>query len=136
MHTIESVQLVIMERSMPVPESGCWIWTGGCTGAKHRYGICIRFGERLAHRVSWRAFRGAIPVGLFVLHKCDTPSCVNPDHLWLGTIGDNTRDMYAKGRGNKGGSAGFESPHYTGKPVPKMNVAAIVGFLHSIENEE
>jgi hypothetical protein len=80
--------------SMPVPECGCWIWLG----AANRYGM-VR-GDR-AHRVSWKTFRGPIPHGLHVLHKCDTPLCVNPDHLFLGTHLDNMKDKEEKGRGNQ-----------------------------------
>jgi len=51
-----------------------------------------------AHRMAWVAFCGAIPNGLHVCHKCDTPCCVNPDHLFLGTISDNAWDRARKGR--------------------------------------
>lgn len=84
----------------PVPEAGCWLWIGGTN--EHGYGI-IGLGSRAdgvakAHRVSWELSRGPIPAGLSVLHKCDTPACVNPDHLWLGTKRGNSRDMARKGR--------------------------------------
>jgi hypothetical protein len=59
----------------------------------------VRGGERRgAHCQAWLLFRGEIPLGLFVLHKCDRPNCVNPDHLFLGTHTDNMRDAIRKGR--------------------------------------
>lgn len=52
----------------------------------------------LAHRASWQINYGPIPNGLYVLHKCDNPTCVRPNHLFLGTQGDNLNDMYSKER--------------------------------------
>lgn len=75
--------------------NGCWLWTG----AKSRYGYFKSCGKsERAHRYSWILFRGDIPDGMFVLHKCDNPLCVNPDHLFLGTQTDNMRDAQTKGR--------------------------------------
>ena len=87
----------IRER-VTINERGCWIWGGPFS--KDGYGaIGIgRTGSKRAHRVSYEAFCGPIPDGLWVLHRCDTPACVNPDHLFVGTASDNTRDMLAKGR--------------------------------------
>lgn len=51
-----------------------------------------------AHRISWEIHRGNIPKGMYVLHKCDVPGCVNPDHLYLGTQSENMRDAYHRGR--------------------------------------
>lgn len=78
----------------------CWIWTGAILRARGGYGAFdIRGnGENKAHRASWVIAFGPIPNGLFVLHRCDTPSCVNPAHLFLGTNADNMRDMAQKGR--------------------------------------
>lgn len=74
----------------------CWMWTASCG---HGYGR-LNTGERVhrAHRVAWGIAHGSIPDGLCVLHKCDNPPCVNVDHLFLGTLKDNVRDMVSKGR--------------------------------------
>lgn len=76
---------------------GCWLWTAGLDG--HGYGQVFD-GEKgaRAHRVSWMLTIGEIPEGLSVLHKCDVRTCVNPEHLFLGTIADNVSDMVTKGR--------------------------------------
>ena len=94
------------EKWIPVTESGCWIWTGCCD--KRGYGdIWTGKGRsRLAHRVSWELHNGPIPKGehygtICVCHRCDTPSCVNPLHLFLGTHQENIIDMFKKGRGHK-----------------------------------
>jgi len=81
-----------------IPESGCWIWMAAVQSKG--YGSCHIKGakESLAHRISWTVYRGFIPSGMCVLHRCDVPSCVNPDHLFLGTKHDNSQDMVGKGR--------------------------------------
>ena len=80
--------------------NGCWEWTGsknwggyGVIAPDHQPQKLI-----LAHRASWIIHRGVIPVNLKVLHKCDKPQCVNPDHLWIGTQKENMRDMAKKSR--------------------------------------
>jgi hypothetical protein len=87
---------------------GCWGWTGAsdCRG----YGS-IRIGGRYepqvgAHRLSWVIHRGEISEGLFVLHRCDNPNCVRPDHLFLGTHQDNMNDMAEKKRAASGETHG------------------------------
>jgi len=79
----------------------CWLWNAGKT--PNGYGhLKVNQVQYLAHRYSWLLHKGEIPDGLCVLHKCDVKECVNPDHLWLGTKGDNWRDCIAKGRHNPG----------------------------------
>lgn len=80
-----------------VIENGCWIWQGSKNDKG--YGR-IRSGKKTfrAHRVSYEAFHGPIPKGHGVLHKCDNPSCINPDHLFSGTQFDNMSDASTKGR--------------------------------------
>lgn len=79
------------------PNSGCWLWSG-CVSV-HGYGqISIRNRRTLAHRKVWEVRQGEIPPGLHLCHRCDTPACVNPSHMFLGTQADNVADMHGKGR--------------------------------------
>ena len=79
----------------------CWQWIG-CI-AHDGYGVIKVYSvPTKAHRYSWTVNRGVIPPGQKVLHQCDYKSCVNPDHLFLGTIQDNSDDKVAKGRQTKG----------------------------------
>lgn len=80
-----------------VIKSGCWIWQGGVS--PDGYGKVKRFGKTIrAHRLFYEHYKGKIPQGLWVLHNCDEPRCVNPEHLWLGTQKDNEADKDRKGR--------------------------------------
>jgi DNA-binding XRE family transcriptional regulator len=78
---------------------GCWEWQAHCN--QLGYGTFVfRNKPWLAHRVSWVLCRGEIPKGKLVLHHCDNPGCVNPDHLYIGTNQDNTNDKMERGRIN------------------------------------
>lgn len=77
--------------------SSCWVWKSGTVNGG--YGA-FSVGRSMlrAHRVSYEIAHGPIPSGMLVCHSCDNPPCVNPAHLWLGTVGDNNRDALSKGR--------------------------------------
>jgi len=80
-----------------VSESGCWLYTGGISSGG--YGVVsIHNKSTQAHRVAYELRIGPIPKGLCVLHKCDIRRCINPDHLFLGTLGENNTDRERKGR--------------------------------------
>lgn len=94
--------------------NSCWEWTG-CRG---HFGYGRLFRDSYAHRVSWEIHFGKIPKGLCVLHKCDNPPCVNPKHLWLGTMTDNIQDRDKKRRG-----VWLPRPQFRGEnsPVAKLS---------------
>lgn len=76
---------------------GCWLWLAAKN--KDGYGtITFKRVKHSSHRVVFELTYGAIPKGMCVCHKCDFTLCVNPDHLYLGTIADNNRDRARKGR--------------------------------------
>lgn len=110
----------------------CWVWTGYTN--PFGYGE-IRVGStrdgsrrmKQAHRFSWELHYGPIPQDLFILHKCDNPPCVNPDHLFLGTQLDNMRDMIRKDRGAVPPSMPGES-----NPNAKLSAADVFQIRHSL----
>lgn len=88
----------LQERSIPEPNSGCWIWTAYVSASG--YGaMCFRGKRQYAHRLSLIAKNGPIAPGLCVCHRCDNPLCINPDHLFLGSHRENMHDRDKKGRG-------------------------------------
>ena len=85
-----------------IKENECWIWTGSKTPTG--YGHLTHFKKDFyTHRVSFEIFnQKEIPKGMCVCHFCDNPSCINPEHLWLGTMTENIADRDRKGRGRGG----------------------------------
>ena len=119
MKYLEDKQRILMRISIN-KKSGCWNWKGA--GSRNedklkRYGhLTIGLTKDKtrktvsAHRFSYITFIGPVPIGLWVLHKCENPKCVNPKHLFLGTRQDNVDDREAKGRNN--------FIHYSGEKNP------------------
>ena len=110
-----------------VDKSGdCWEWTGATNG---RYGHISRgpgLGVAAAHRVSWEIHNGPIPAGLFVLHRCDNPPCVRPDHLFLGTDQDNSDDKLRKGRARTPSPRRLSMRRQISPPLPVRITADVV----------
>lgn len=93
----------------------CWLWTAGHFGNSGYGSFSVRTPQGTkstrAHRYSYEMAHGPIPEGMHVLHRCDTPLCVRPDHLFLGTPLENTRDKVAKGRMRRGDFKGEANGH-------------------------
>lgn len=99
-----SLEERFFEKVCVVPyDLGCWLWCGSRHG--FGYGHIGRgkdgSGVEKAHIVSWLIHHGPIPDGLWVLHQCDNPCCVNHNHLYLGTPSDNCRDAAVRGRNSR-----------------------------------
>lgn len=98
-------EIRFMKYVIPEPNSGCWLWLGAIVRGKRGYDrgsfILHTNGRRssLAHKAAYLMFRGTVPDGKLVCHKCDVSLCVNPDHLYVGTHATNAQDMVDRRRG-------------------------------------
>lgn len=127
-------------RFIPEPNSGCWLWCG--RSRTNGYGM---YRGMAAHREAYRRAFGPIPAGMVVRHRCDTPACVNPNHLLIGTQADNLRDIVARRRhwgqknpdaasawGKKYGSR--VGPPGTANPSAKLTDAAVLDIRNARES--
>lgn len=111
-------------------KDGCWEWVG--YRDPNGYGrMDVSDRPMLAHRVSYLVHYGSIPDGMAVLHKCDQPKCVNPEHLFLGTQADNVRDMHAKGRARK---RALRGPEHGMAKLDERKVRAIRAWQGSLKD--
>ena len=79
-------------------QTGCWEWQASCNQYGYGQFVVPELDERAAHRVSFRIFKGEILPGMQICHRCDNRKCITPDHLFQGTIQDNSDDKMRKGR--------------------------------------
>ncbi len=106
---------------------GCWSWQG-YVGAKG-YGLYELHGVSMqAHRAAWIIANGPIPKGMCVCHECDNPRCVRPDHLWLGTNAENTRDRDIKGRCRAGAHLSARTHCANGHEYTPENTRTTKGY--------
>jgi hypothetical protein len=114
----------------------CWFWTGAHTFGG--YGVIRESGRQgkliRAHRLSWEIHYGPIPIGKDICHHCDTPPCVRPDHLFLGTPAINTRDMVEKGRAKGGSPRGSKHPQAKLNEQQVIDIRSIYSSGHSSLN--
>jgi hypothetical protein len=101
----------------------CWNWRGSVRHFGHGH-LNVLGVVTMAHRFSWTLTNGSIPDGLNVLHHCDNPRCVRPDHLFLGTHADNVADMNAKGRHARG------ERHGRAKLTDAQRAEAVAAYDH------
>lgn len=115
------------DRNYIVLPDGCWFWLGFCSD--NGYGrLPFNRVPLYAHRVAWELAHGPISDGSFVLHRCDVRSCVNSDHLFLGTQADNMADMVAKGRQYR--------PRSEDVSTARLNWSAVRAIRHRIADGE
>lgn len=113
------------------PVTGCW----NCRDVNktHGYGqVKINYKNWRAHRASWTAFKGPIPKGVLVLHKCDNRPCCNPKHLYLGNNSKNVQDMYERDRANPAQGSRHGLSKLTDKSVTEIfHLVSSLGFKQS-----
>lgn len=120
-HIIVPVAARLAANSVPESNTGCVLWLGSVD--RRGYGRMSANGRLTrTHRLAWAETFGPIPSDKWVLHKCDQPSCIRPDHLFLGTHADNMADMARKGRANGGAHNAKKTHCPAGHPLSGDNL--------------
>ncbi len=123
----------IYDRIEVKPDTGCWEWKRGLD--PDGYGLAYAFGKKVrAHRLSWVTFNIDDPAQLCVLHECDNPKCVNPDHLFLGTHRDNVHDKLRKGRQAKPRITPATIEFIRASPLKQRELASLTGIHRTTIN--
>jgi hypothetical protein len=107
-------------------ENGCWLYKKSSSGIYSKLRWNLKW--YLAHRISYEAFVGIIPNKKLVCHSCDTPKCINPSHLFLGTQADNVRDAFEKNRKPVGEKNHFS--RFTDGQIEEMRLLKSQGFTY------
>ena len=112
----EAIRSIILERTIRIPEAGCWIWADSCMATG--YGQ-FRFKNKhyYVHQASYEIFVTEPSDGMFICHRCDIRPCANPYHLFEGTQTDNMHDASMKRR-VVGGNGILGAAHYCAKLTP------------------
>lgn len=119
----------------PEPNTGCWLWAGGKNDdgyGKFRY-LGVKIKSSLAHRISYFFHKGEFDEKLCVCHTCDTPCCVNPQHLFLGTHHENMIDRSIKNRHGRKAPIGSNAYHAKLTEEDVINIRSLAGKMYQVD---